>query len=95
MCKGILVVKKLACCAGGPVFDPRKDSPKFSRNLHQQNLSWMSFRLVIELAVPCTSVHAGQVKDPTHNRVQSSKPEFHDARIILMRHAMSGFCYLF
>ena len=63
---GGLVVKTLACCAGGPGIDPRAGNPKFSRDLHQQNPSWMSFGWDVKLAVPCTSVYAGQVKDPTH-----------------------------
>ena len=40
---GGLVVKMLASCAGGPVFDPRVLNPKYSMDLHQQNPSWMSF----------------------------------------------------
>ena len=41
---GGLVVKTLACCAGGPGFDPWVENPKFSKDLHQQNPSWMLFR---------------------------------------------------
>ena len=63
---GGLVVKTLACCAGGTGFDPRVENLKFSKDLHQQNPRWMSFGWDVKLAAPCTSVYAGQVKDPTH-----------------------------
>ena len=39
---GGLVVKTLACCARGPVFNPWVHKPKFSTDLYQQNPSCMS-----------------------------------------------------
>ena len=63
---GGLVVKSQTCCAGGPGFDPRVENSKFSKDLHQQIPSWMSLGWDVKLAAPCTSVYAGQVKDPTH-----------------------------
>ena len=56
-----LVVKILACCAGGIGFDPWEENPICTTDLHQQNPSWMSFRWDIKLAIPCTSVNARQV----------------------------------
>ena len=39
----LVVLKTLACKAGGLRFDPQMENPKFSMNLHQQNPSWMLF----------------------------------------------------
>ena len=36
---GSLLVKSIAYYVGGPGFEPRVGNPKFSNDLHQQNLS--------------------------------------------------------
>ena len=40
---GGLVVKMLACCTGGHRFDLLVENPKYSKDIHKQNPSWMSF----------------------------------------------------
>ena len=63
------MVKTLACCPGGPGFDPRAGGePKIFQgpssaksqlaSRSDETLNWWPL-------VPC-SVYAGQVKDPTH-----------------------------
>ena len=62
---GDLMVKMLARCTGDPRFDPRVENQNFQWSFIQ-NPSWTSFGWDVKLAVPCTNVYAGQVKDPTH-----------------------------
>ena len=61
-----LVIKVLACCTGGPGFDPWMENPKFSIDIHQQRSKLDIVRRNVEFVIPCTSVYAWQVKDPTH-----------------------------
>ena len=53
------MVKTLACCAGGG--EPKIFQGPSSEKSQLDVIQWN-----VKLAAPCTSVCAGQVKDPTH-----------------------------
>ena len=57
--------EQLYMCMCMYIFNPRTENLKFSKDIHQQNPSWMSFGWDVNLAVPCTSVNAGQVRSHT------------------------------
>ena len=57
--------EQLYMCMCMYIFNPRTENLKFSKDIHQQNPSWMLFGWDVNLAVPCTSVNAGQVRSHT------------------------------
>ena len=57
--------EQLYMCMCMYIFNPRRENLKFSKDIQQQNPSWMSFGWDVNLAVPCTSVNAGQVRSHT------------------------------